>query len=203
MIEYTLIDCFDLKIISKIRELVKKYDYKYNSESVIFKVREDSFSEQIDQVLEGTFPKNDMVIVMMNTPEILQKYGMNDYPITITQKHLITIMSKRGKYLNANYHDLNIKTVKNLPSAIQQPQLILKSNTREDSLVLVTKLKDKNNNKIIASIKKDGEFQKNGKIEKSNILTSAYGKEKYEKFIKKNKEQGNVLYAQKSNKKTS
>ena len=144
-----------------------------------------------------------MVIVMMNTPEILQKYGMNDYPITITQKHLITIMSKRGKYLNANYHDLNIKTVKNLPSAIQQPQLILKSNTREDSLVLVTKLKDKNNNKIIASIKKDGEFQKNGKIEKSNILTSAYGKEKYEKFIKKNKEQGNVLYAQKSNKKTS
>ncbi len=58
----------------------------------------------------------------------------------------------------------------------------------------MTELSDKNDNIVIASIKIDGKgMVKDIQID-SNVMTSAYGKDKYDKFMKNNIVKGNLLY---------
>lgn len=154
----------------------------------------DNFSKQVDSVINGTFPKNDMLTLLSNTPKILQDIGLKNYPITMTQKHLDTIMNAEGKHKNANYHNLGEEIVKQLPEAIANPLDIVQSNTNKNSIVLTTYLADKNNNTIIASIKIDGKGTVNDVRIDTNVMTSAYGKDNYDRFMQKNIKQGNLLY---------
>lgn len=48
------------------------------------------FSKQIDEILNGIYPKRDMLIVSERTPKILKEIGLKDLPITLTQKHFYT-----------------------------------------------------------------------------------------------------------------
>ena len=61
----------------------------------------------------------------------------------MTQKHLYTIINKEGKYKYVNYHNLGVELIKKLPVSIRQPLKILLSNTKADSIVIVTDLIDK------------------------------------------------------------
>ena len=152
------------------------------------------FAKQIDEILNGTFPKRNMLVVSKNTPLILQKIGLKDLPITMTQKHFETITKAYGQYKKANYHNLGIDIVKQLPSAIANPLNILKSNTKSTSVVIVTELSDKNENNENASIKINGKgMVKDIQID-TNVMTSAYGKDNYETFMKNNIVKGNLLY---------
>lgn len=152
------------------------------------------FSQQIDAVMNGTYPKTDMLVVSQNTPKILQEIGLNNLPITLTQRHLKTIMNSNGEYTGANYHDLGVDLVKQLPQAISNPLNIIKSNTDANSIVVITELADKQDRPIIASIKIDGKGVINNIEIDSNVMTSAYGKDNYDSFMKKNIANGNMLY---------
>lgn len=157
------------------------------------KADSENFSKQIDEVKNGTFPKNDM-LVLGRTPQVLKDIGLSDLPITMTQKHLDTIMNESGKYKNASYHGLGEEIVKQLPEAINNPLDIVKSKTRDDSIVLTTYLADKNNRTVIASIKIDGKGTVNDIRIDTNVMTSAYGRNNYEKFMEDNIKNGNLLY---------
>lgn len=153
------------------------------------------FSKQIDEVLNGTYPKRDMLVVSEQTPQILQEIGLQNLPITMTQKHLYTMSHNDGKYKNANYHDIDIDVIKQLPQALANPLNILKSDTKNDSIVVVTELVDKNDNIIVASIKIDGKGQINDVQFDTNVMTSAYGKSgNYDYFMQDNISKGNLLY---------
>lgn len=154
----------------------------------------DIFSKQVDEVLKGTYPKRDMLIVSKSTPQILQDIGLNNLPITMTQKHLQTIMNSNGDYKGVNYHDLGIDLVKQLPNAISNPLNILKSNTDSNSIVVITELVDKQDRPVIASIKVDGKGQINDIQIDTNVMTSAYGRNNYDKFMQENIAKGNLLY---------
>lgn len=155
-------------------------------------VQNNIFSKQVDEVINGTYPKTDMLIVNESTPQILQDLGLKNLPITMTQKHLDTIMNKEGKYSGANYHNLGIDVVKQLPDALNRPLNVLKSATKDNSIVVVTDLSDKNNNIVIASIAIDGKGQINHIKIDSNVMTSAYGKNNYDTWMQKNKD--NIIY---------
>ena len=156
---------------------------------------EKTFSEQVDEVIEGKYPKRDMMVVSENTPKVLQEIGLNDLPITMTQKHLYTITNKDGKYKDVNYHDIDPEVIKQIPEALERPLNVLKSDTKEDSIVVVTELADKNGDIIVASIKIDGKGQINDIQIDSNVMTSAYGKSgNYDYFMKDNIKKGNLLY---------
>ena len=150
------------------------------------------FSKQVDEVINGTYPKKDMLIVSESTPQILQELGLKNLPITMTQKHLDTIMNKEGKYSGANYHNLGVDVVKQLPEALARPLNVLKSSTKNDSIVVVTDLSDLNDNIVIASIAIDGKGRINDIIIDSNVMTSAYGKNNYDIWMQKNKD--NIIY---------
>ncbi len=154
----------------------------------------DIFSKQVDEVVNGTFPERNMLTVSENTPQILQEIGFKNLPITLTQKHLETITQKNGKYGDANYHDLGIDLVKQLPNAIANPLNVLKSNTNDNSIVVITELADNQDRPVIASIKIDGTGRINDVFINSNVLTSAYGRNNYDKFMQDNISKGNLLY---------
>ncbi len=153
-----------------------------------------NFSRQVDAVIEGTFSKNDMLTLLSKTPQPLIDIGLTNLPITMTQKHLHTIMESNGTDTNANYHGLGIDIIKQLPEAINNPLDIVESNTRSDSVVLTTYLADNQDRTIIASIKIDGKGQINDVEINTNVMTSAYGKDNYDEFMKKNLENDKILY---------
>lgn len=154
----------------------------------------ENFSNQVDAVLDGSFPKRRMLTILKETPKPLQDIGLPNLPITMTQRHLDTILNETGKDKNANYHNLGVDTIKQLPEAINNPLDIVMSNTKEDSIVLTTYLADKNDNTIIASIKIDGKGLVNNILIDTNVMTSAYGKDNYEAWMDKNLKKGKLLY---------
>ena len=135
-----------------------------------------------------------MLTLLSQTPKPLLDIGLDNLPITMTQRHLETIINKTGKYKNANYHDLGEEVVKQLPEAINNPLDIVQSNTDPNSIVLTTYLADKQNRTIIASIKIDGRGTVNDVRIDTNIMTSAYGRRNYDKFMQDNIKNGNLLY---------
>lgn len=154
----------------------------------------EKFSNQVDAVLNGTFPKRSMLTLLSHTPKPLIDIGLQDFPITMTQRHLDTIMNETGNDKNANYHGLGVDTVKQLPEAISNPLDIVKSNTKDDSIVLTTYLADNQDRTIIASIRIDGKGLVNQVLIDTNVMTSAYGRNNYDKFMQDNIKNGNLLY---------
>lgn len=145
-------------------------------------------------MLNETFPKRSMLVVLAKTPDLLKRIGLEDLPITMTQKHLYTIVNKQGKYKYVNYHNLGVDLIKKLPISIRQPLKVLLSNTKTDSIVLVTDLIDKENRPVIASIKMNGIGRIDEQFIKTNVLTSVYGRNNYDNFIKNSVENGCLLY---------
>lgn len=164
------------------------------SEEIQLKNDIDNFSKQVDSVINGTFPKKDMLTVLSQTPQVLQDIGLDNLPITLTQRHLDTIMNETGKYKNANYHALGEEIVKKLPEAISKPLDVLKSNTDKNSIVLTTDLSDKQDRTVIIAIKINGIGKVNNIEIDSNVMASAYGRNNYDKFMKDNIKNGNLLY---------
>ena len=157
------------------------------------KIDSENFAKQVDDVKKGIFPKEDM-LTLGKTPQVLKDIGLPDLPITMTQKHLDTIMNENGKYKNANYHGLGEEIIKQLPEAINNPLDVVKSSTKDDSVVLTTYLSDKQGRTIIASVKIDGKGLINDLIIDTNVMTSAYGRNNYEKWMQENLDNDRVLY---------
>ncbi len=168
--------------------------YKYLTYELSYVRDEETFYETVDKVLTETYQKRSMIVVLSKTPEILKEIGLDDLPITMTQKHLYTITNKSGKYKDVNYHNLGLDLIKKLPASLRQPMKILLSNTKADSIVLVTDLIDNEDRPVIASIKLNGEGRIGDEFVNTNVLTSIYGKDNYRNFIKNNIKHGNLLY---------
>ena len=127
------------------------------------------FSEQVDAVLSGADTTSTHIKVS-NTPKILRDVGLPNLPILITAKHLRSITQDSGTE-SMNYHGLGEKAIKKLPELLADPVMIMDSLTREDSVVVLTEIFDKENRPVIAAIKIDGIGRQNGEIISANILT--------------------------------
>jgi|GEM_PF-1401294 len=143
--------------------------------------RKKSFSEQVDDVLNGA-DTNSTHLMLSETPEILQQAGLPKLPILMTARHLKTITQSSGKD-RANYHGLGTEIVKKLPQLISEPVILADSLTRGDSIVVITEAVDSENRPVIAAILLDGKGRLEEKHINANIMTSAYGKDNFQSFL--------------------
>lgn len=133
------------------------------------------FGEQVDDAVNGRMPRaNDLL--MGETPQVLQKVGLNALPMTMTARHAQTIYNSNGQDQNANYHGLG-ELLKQLPEAMQDPVAVIRSETRRgNSVVVLADLKDQSGNSVVVPVRVDGYGRLNGVEIDANAAASAYGK---------------------------
>ena len=164
-----------------------------------------SYKQQVDDVLNNNYDKNNHVY-MGNTPsKIVQVLGLPDLPMLATNNHIYSMSvseqqaKQEGRYKKGrHYHDLGA-IVKELPKLLNEPVLLIKSNTRADdaTVVAVTSAVDKNGFPVMAVIKPNGKgYYCNVEID-ANIMLSGYGKENIQNYVQTAGEEGRILYADK------
>ena len=89
-----------------------------------------TFDEQIDDVINGTHnPRLDLYV--SETPEYLIKLNFSDKPILMRNGKISEILNKHS--------DMSAEIIKQIPKALENPLLVLKSKTHpKDSVVIVT-----------------------------------------------------------------
>ena len=151
-----------------------------------------SFSQQIDDVLSGIDTQSTHLRVM-GVPFILREVGASNKDLYIVASHLKSILSKNTK--NPHNHGLDVDIIKQLPELLADPVFVMDSLTRDDSVVVVTTATNNNAEPIIAAIRfYDRAVDNKFVITDANVITSVYGKERFNNFIKNNLEQGAILY---------
>lgn len=180
--------------VSSIRQNINSLEDANNNKEKIRSIlkRNGTFSEQIDKYVENKLPSGDF-LYLGETPTILKKIGLNNEEMVLKQGKLKSIIKESSDGTD-QMHGLPIETIKKIPEAIANPLNVLQSSSNKDSIVVITDLADTNERPIIASI----EVNYNGQIGNidflSNRLTSAYGKNNYDRFMKTEIAKGNLLY---------
>ena len=158
------------------------------------KLAEVNFAKQVDAYLNGKMGKYDFFSVMQ-TPLVLQICSpeVKALPMLMTQSVMTKIIKK---------HNLSPDMIKQLPSSIDDPILVLKSATREDSVVAMLKLQNHNGENIVVPVSLNVSQKDNrGKIIYFNDITSMYGKgneitktPNYKWFVDQASTPGRLLY---------
>lgn len=154
--------------------------------------RNGTFSEQVDKYIADKLPSGDF-LYLGETPTVLQNLGLPNNEVILKQSKLKTLMQESNNNTD-KLHGLPIETIKKIPEAIANPLNILQSSTDENSVVIITDLADANERPIIASIEVNYDGQIGNIDFLSNRLTSAYGKNNYDRFMKTEIAKGNLLY---------
>ncbi len=188
---------------SESEENVKEENNTATRDGVLKYSKQITFSEQVDSVIDRTFPKETSHVYLGDTPDVLIELGIKKRPMLITANHLYNMAvseedAKIAKQYNkrSHYHNLGADMVKQLPEAISKPVAICKSNNNntDSDIVIVTSLIDKNNNPVICAVKIEGKGNYNNIEIRTNLLKSAYGKDNFNNYIKKAVKEDRVLY---------
>ena len=133
-----------------------------------------SFIEQIDELRDGTFPRNDHLYVM-ETPDVLVQCGFDRLPLLMTQKHAKSVMKVTGEQ-DVNYHGLTRTGMAELPSAIENAIAVIKAPKFDNKVIVFTEMRDGDGKVVIAPIEVDGRGRWGNVEIDANILDTAYGK---------------------------
>lgn len=177
---------------SKVRLILGSLQRAQGTDEV--SLAEIDFAKQVDAYLSGKMGKYDFFTVMQ-TPLVLQisTPEVKTLPMLMTQSVMTKIIKK---------HNLSCDIIKQLPKNLDDPMLVLKSATREDSIVAVLELQNKNDENIIVPVSLNVSKKDNrGKVIYINDITSVYGKgneitkkPNYKWFIDQVSAPGRLLY---------
>lgn len=155
-------------------------------------------SKQIDLVLTNKLPTNNQIMIREDTPKILVENGIKNLPMLITQRHIRTAIFnlEQARTLNlpldnkTHYHGLGkelfLRGIKDLENPIAIYKNISRANAN-DNFVIITNIKDNENNNIIIPIQVDGRGIYNNIMIKENQIKSIYGKKNINEYVKLSK----------------
>lgn len=155
--------------------------------------RKKTFAEQVSDVLNGTYPKGESVLVREETPFILRQVGFRNLPMLTSQKHITDAVQPKSDK-NPHLHGLTVEILNDVPACIESPVMILDSLTNGKSIVVITNKLDSDRLPIIVSIRADGNGMFNHVDIDSNYVTGYYGKDEFGWFLERNLKSGNVIY---------
>lgn len=162
--------------------------------------------KQIEKRMTGQMKPNEY-IKLGKTPEILQKHGMIDgemlmpqgvvpkvaYPAGYRQALAKGMEMSEKSIKKIQGHNLGFEVIRQLPDKMKRPVAILKSDTQDGSIVVLTDMVDRYGQPVIVPIKVD----QNGTTSFGNIIPSMYGRKDFLSFMATQKEKGNILYLDK------
>ncbi|AZS49666.1 hypothetical protein DM558_02215 [Entomomonas moraniae] len=127
----------------------------------------------------------DITLDLGNTPAVLQAVGAPKLTLKITRDVV-------RKATNGAKHDVSMDTIKNLPELLSDPVAVFKSNTEENSIVVLIDAVDGSNRSVIAAIHLDYAEKRNIQI---NKIASVYGKDSIDGFVKREVKNDRLLYS--------
>lgn len=162
--------------------------------------------KQIEKSMTGKMLSSEH-IKLGKTPEILKKYGMIEGEMLMPQSVVPKVAYPagyrqalaKGTGMSENQikklqgHDLGFEVIRQIPEKMRNPMAILKSNTQEGSIVVLTDMVDKYNQPIIVPIK----VAKDGTTEIGNMIPSMYGRKGFRSFMEEQEKKGNILFMDK------
>ena len=105
------------------------------------------------------------LLTVSATPDVLQKVGAPNLPMTMEPRNLAKILSDKED------HNLSKDLVKQLPQAIAEPIMVFESATRADAFVVLTELEN-NGRSVMVAVQLDRERQRI----RVNDVASAYSR---------------------------
>ena len=181
----------------EVEKLITSVKAEQKSENKTAKSNEKTFAEQVDEVLAGKASRfNDLKVC--DTPQILIDVGCQQLPIFYTQRHLRDALKAKGNIGESiHHHGLTTEQIKNIPIELQNPVMVYDSLSRNDSIVVVTSERDKDNSPIIAVLRPNGSAKYNLEVVDSNFLLSVHGRENFSNQIIKALQNDKMLYCNK------
>ncbi len=155
----------------------------------------ETFPHQIERYLHQKWDTRQDFCVTEKTPTILQKVGLDDLCVTYSPKHLRNAMKPKNSW--NHMHGLSVEQIKNLPNLLKHPVAILDS-TKRNSILVILDTFDTDHMPVICSIKFMAE-SKTFVVENESVhhITSVYGRDSFEDFVKINIENNKFLYIDK------
>lgn len=147
---------------------------------------DEQFSKSLDKYLAS--PDTEIAPITIGaTPISLAISGANpDLNVVINPSTVRKCMSESDAYFHG--HGLSAEIIKQIPSELRNPALIFKG-SKENSLVAITELKDKENRGIMVAVSLS---EKQG-FREVNRISSAYGRNNMSNYLKAQMEQGNLI----------
>ena len=152
-------------------------------------VRKDT--EAWERLVDAFQPENQprgrqpKLMTVCNTPDVLQKLGAPDLPMTMSADNLAKVLSDKQD------HQLPKALVKQLPAALAEPVMVFESATAAESFVVLTELKHEGRSVMVA-VHLDTERQR----VRVNDIASAYRRGNEAWYIRQ-MEEGRLLYQDK------
>lgn len=156
----------------------------------------ERLSREIDEACSHS-ERYGSIMINKHTPFVLQKIGLEDLPILMSQNHVRNCLHKKGE--NPHWHGLSKQYLLEIPHLLSNPAIIMDSLSDDESILIVTNKVDSDKNPIIISLRAygTGQYQLNQVL--SNYLTSTYGKGAFKNFLDKHINQQKLLYVNKEN----
>lgn len=198
-------NAFDFKICEDILDYSSgNYDFLIQPSNYMYYASISSldFDQQLLLWSLGGWDKNTNIAILKYTPPLYIKLGLENRPITITPNKLDRIVNFAGKQKN-QYHGLGLDILKQIPYAIAHPLKIVISNTEVSSIVIITNLIDCQGRKIIIPLLINGKgnvkvydfkYRIVNKNVSTNVMTSAYGRNNFDTWMKSNKYNKRIIY---------
>ncbi len=144
------------------------------------------FSEKLDKYLANTTTTTDFLTIGA-TPNALAIAGADsELNMVIAPRTIAKCMSEASERYHG--HGLSAEIMKQLPLELRNPALIFKG-SHDNSLVAITELKDKENREIMIAVN----INEKGKRQEVNRISSAYGRNNMQNYLKAQMEQGNLI----------
>ena len=148
---------------------------------------EDHFTKEIQEWFSGDRTSGSLPIRVAQTPLALQFAGMDDLPIYVDVSKL--------KAIKNDHPEITTEVYRQIPRALADPMMIMKSSTSPDRLVAVLDVKDAGGVNIIIPFELNVD-RNEGRV---NMMTSVYGKGdgghiNYRWYVR-NIIDGNLVYA--------
>ncbi len=108
-----------------------------------------SFGEQVTDSIEGNMPSGDVLLVG-ETPELFQKIGMPDLPVTIDQRHVGYAI--KGNYPIEKYREGHVfekEEYAKLPEKIKEPVAIIQDPSSTREIIVYAEMKNKTGKPVI------------------------------------------------------